>query len=744
MTDCYVLVEPFAPEKLEPVPIEDVSMFFGDSGQLAQKLEGFEKRDAQIEMAKLVAAAFNEEKILTVEAGTGTGKSLAYLVPAIMWAKKNNQKVVISTNTINLQEQLIKKDIPFLQNNSSLEFKAELIKGKHNYLCKRKLFETISMHQQELFDESERLKGESHIVEWAARTKEGSLSELNFVPPDDVWEKFCAENDICLKVRCPYYNECFYYQARRRANTADIIVANHHLLFADLSVKQDMPDTMGAILPPFKHIILDEAHNIEDIAAAYFGFSFSKSGLIKLLGRLQHSKYRGRGVLPETVMKLMSIGKTSTEQVTIQKLIDHINNDLMPYRSKVLVTTNSFFEELEDSIKSLASHYGKTKGENTLRINEDIQASPEWKTTVKPVIEALKKELTTFNKKIKEVAKLLELFDTPTKKEIEFNIITIKALIRRNDEYIKKLAFLIEPESDNVVMWFEWTRKSGALSYKVIPLDVAPLLVESLYSVHKTVILTSATLTIEQKFDFIEERVGLNLLPAERKSTALLQSPFNYDEQVLLAIPFDMPEPVSPKFDGALSNAIFDLVSLTDGKAFILFTSYYLLTKIFEELEPQLEGRCITPLKQGDMNRHHLLEQFKLDVHSCLFATDSFWEGVDVVGESLSSVIITKLPFKVPTDPVQEARAELLKSRGKDPFSDYAIPLAILKFRQGIGRLIRHKTDRGIITILDSRIITKFYGKKFIRSLFVSKPVIDSRLNIYEKIKTFLGSSPST
>lgn len=739
VSDCYVLVEPFTIQHRVVIQDQDMVDFFGEGGELSRGLEGFEQRDSQVRMAVQVAAAFNQEQVLTIEAGTGTGKSLAYLVPAINFALANRQKVVISTNTINLQEQLIKKDIPFLQQHSSLQFSAELIKGKNNYLCKKKLAEVLSLQQQELFDQGDVLQGESTVVAWAAKTRDGSQSELNFIPNEDLWEKFCVEGDLCLKVKCPYYNECFYYAARRRASTADIIVANHHLLFADLSVKQDMPESMGAILPPYKHVIVDEAHNIEEIAANYFGFMFSRFALIKLLGRLQHTKHRGRGILPEIVLKLMSAGKSAIEQGLLQKLINEINSELIPSRNKVMMSLSTYFDALESEVKTFAQN-NSNKEDLTFRVRDELIKSESWRLAVRPLLEAIKKELVAFNKKLKEVSKAFDQFDGKVKTDIEFQVVSLKAMIRRLDEHIKKLGFLIEPEDDNVVIWFEWSKKNGALSCRVIPLDVAPILADSLYTTHKTVVLTSATLTIEKQFHFMEQRLGLTLIAEDRRRTDMLPSPFDYDRQVLMGIPFDMPDPTGREFEAVLPDVIKQLIMASRGRTFVLFTSYHLLNKVYLSLVHELEVAGFTPLKQGAMNRHHLLEQFKQDVHSCLFATDSFWEGVDVVGEALSSVIITRLPFRVPTDPVHEARAELIKQRGKDPFSDYAIPLAVLKFRQGVGRLIRHKTDKGIVTILDSRIINKAYGKKFVRSLFVSKPLVESKLVLYQKISSFLNA----
>lgn len=732
--DCYVLVEPFTVEEVKPIELKNVDDFFVKGGVLSKKLEGYEERLSQVAMARSVANAFNNDKISAIEAGTGTGKSLAYLVPAILWSQLNNKKVVISTNTINLQEQLIAKDIPFLKENTDMDFSAVVIKGRSNYICHRKISEYNALKDEKLFNDQN--ESEKAIISWSSKTNSGSFSELNFVINQDLVEKFASEPDMCLKLKCPDYRNCFYYKARRESMEADVIIANHHLLFADISVKQDMPDDVGAVLPPYKHVIIDEAHNIEDIASSYFGFSISRFGFVKMLGRLQHSKHRGRGVLPEFVAKLGILSKKKHDQAVVQTLVNLVTNDLIPYRNQVLLHSNVIFDELEDAVYALSKEFLVDKKTFSLRIKPEMKSSDTWIYNVVPKLVALKKELIGFSRKMKSVAKELDLLDEKLKKKTEFYISTLKAMVRRLDEYVKKISLLLDTDEESNIFWFEWKKKKGYLACKVMPLEVAPLLKSKLYDAHKTVILTSATLMVDNKFDFLSKRIGTDLLDKERFESDFFESPFDYDKQVRLFIPSDVPEPTDFKFSDNLHGYIKSLIQSSKGRAFFLFTSYYLLDKVFGHVQNNLPEYQL--LKQGDCSRSILLDQFKEDIGSSLFATDSFWEGVDVSGESLSMVTITKLPFKVPTDPLHEARADSLKKNGFDPFRDYAVPLAILKMKQGIGRLIRHRNDKGVIVILDKRIVTKNYGKKVMRSLFVKKPHFIEFEKIQSSIQDFI------
>ncbi len=645
--------------------IKDV---LAQNGFISQKLDNFEERPEQIEMSCAVRRAFDSHRNLAVEAGTGVGKSFAYLVPAIQYAVNNAEqdtsskplKTLISTYTITLQEQLINKDIPLLLKCMPNNFTAVLAKGRNNYLCKRRLRFALEM-QRYLFDET---SDELHeINEWSKNTKDGSLSDLNFWPNSQSWDKVKSEHGNCPGRKCENYSDCFYRNARRKMNQADIIVANHALLFSDLVLKEEG----FSFLPEYQFVVIDEAHNIEHVAEEHLGINISSGRFKFLLDRLYN---------PRTHKGFLAYTKA------------HDAMDIVVDTGKA---ANRFF-------KNVQAWFEENKKETSGKCYKNFVED-----NVTGYLNNLKTELSKIAKNTKDKD---EQFETKRFSDICAELVQdINAFLRQSHE--------------DQIYWIEVGGSRGTkVSLRSAPINVGPDVKKLLFEKHDSVILTSATLSVngesdKKGFEFFAGRIGL-----EDFDSLKLGSPFDYENHVTMYIEKQLPDPNQRGFIAEASETIKKYIAKTQGRAFVLFTSYSMLGEIAEQLSSWLKENEIILFQQGsDMDRTTLLTRFKAEGRNVLFGTDSFWQGVDVPGDALSNVIIVKLPFAVPDQPLLAGRLEQIKEKGGNPFFDYQLPSAIIKFKQGFGRLIRKKTDSGIVVVLDSRILSKPYGKKFLNAI---------------------------
>ncbi|HKF24914.1 MAG TPA: ATP-dependent DNA helicase [Candidatus Acidoferrum sp.] len=627
----------------EGVPAAELGMadVFGPGGLLERSMMGgYEHRPAQLEMAEAVHEAFREHHHAIVEAGTGTGKTLAYLLPAIA----SGRRVVISTATKSLQEQLYHKDIPFLQKHFAPKLKVAVMKGRGNFLCKTKLH---AMAEAPMLKGMEELDGFRQIRDWVKLTETGDRAELTFLSDDsDLWTRLDARRETCTGQKCPEYGECFVTGMHARAKEADLIIVNHHLFFADLALKHD---DFGSILPDYSAVVFDEAHEIEDVASDYFG--------------RQISNYRFEELARDAdqALRLLKLGTPS----------------LLRRTQRIRERSRSFFESFPP--REGRFPFSRQEREAFLEQNRETY------TAMIDALKGLESEFAAVTQKPEELTRLG----------------------RRSFELRQELAFLFESSEKNFVYWFE--RRNKGVFLAATPIDVSQILRERLFEQFDTVVLTSATLTVGGRFDYIKQRLGL-----DHGKERTLPPEFHYGEQALLYLPQRMPDVRDAGFQAKAADEILRLLGLSEGRAFCLFTSYSQMRDLYE----RVNARSPFPLLlQGTAPRSVLLERFKTTPNAVLFATASFWQGVDVPGEQLSCVIVDRLPFAVPSDPVVAARVNALNEEGRNAFAEYQVPQAVLSLKQGFGRLIRSKTDRGVLSILDNRIQRMAYGKIFLESL---------------------------
>lgn len=732
-TRCYQVVSPHTEQKGELLSMEEISRIFAPDGMMGH-LKGYEQRDEQVRMALTVAEAFNRDLVTLIEAGTGTGKSLAYLVPSILWAVRNNQRVVVSTNTINLQEQLIKKDLPFLARNSSIEFKAVLVKGRSNYVCLRKL-EQVEAEPSLFPDEaSEELTA---IIEWSKACQDGCRSDLSFTPRHSSWEEVCCEADQCSRSRCKHFNRCFFYRARREASAARILVVNHALLLSDIVLRQETGYDATAILPPFSRLIFDEGHHLEDVATSHLSQVITRGGIIKQLHRLVPPKANRSGLLTIISARITRDLPESREGLYME-LSGLLESHLLPKSRDLEQLTEQTMDWLALSLEHDAG--GVAGREQKLRITPDEERKPFWQEC-RLRLKALADALNDYTSALRTLVRRCEDLPEKLREKLADQLLDTAGIEGRLQGMADTTLFFIS-EAEGYCRWIESKRGSRGVQARLCaaPLDISGQVKETVLDRLKTIIVTSATLTVGGEFSYLKKRTGFGLLPKARLKELCLASPFDYASQVFVAVPDDMPEPTANGFREALEERILRAVAIARGGAFILFTSYDMLNKVYTALLPDLTRLGLTSLKQGETGRHALLARFRTEGNAVLFGTDSFWEGVDVKGEALRLVIIARLPFQVPTEPVQQARSEKIEADGGDPFREFSVPQAVIKFRQGFGRLIRSRDDRGAVLILDRRVVTKNYGKKFLRSLPDTELVRGTSDEVFARMVLFLGA----
>ena len=726
--DVYVVAEPVAVRDLQPLDRRALMGTLEPGGALNRLVPWFEERPSQVGMLGTVCDAFNGDGILAVEAGTGVGKSLAYLLPALSWAARNGERVVVSTNTINLQQQLMEKDIPLVKRvlaQDGLDPRVALVKGRGNYLCLHRLAEAAE--ETTLFEEPD---GElAAIGEWALTTSTGDRTDLSFFPSDETWSRVCSEPDACHGLRCSRREGCFVLRARREASAASVLVANHHLLFADLALRMaggGFEDP--AVLPPYRRVIFDEAHNVEKAATSFFSRSFNRFSLMRYLNRL-HRRRKGRvvGLVP---------------------MLAKISGQPLKGAAGLIAAVREAAEALDERCLGLMGEEGTfllEPGSQDRFSEQTASALSDLSAAIRSLVESLTGAVE------KAVGK--------NEKETENLAWEIRVQLNRLSEAAGIAErFRAGEIAGNDVFWMEALRGQrtrreggpahaaapaeparGAARLVITPLDIGPLMREAVYEPLPTVVFTSATLAVADSFAYWAGRIGLDARAGREVSTGVFPSPFDYRSNVLVGVPTDAPPPDAPGYRGFLARFLGEALAASRGGALVLFTSRALLREMHEAVAPNLAGLGIRVLRQGEDDRARLLERFRDETSSVLFATDSFWEGVDAPGETLHAVVLCRLPFRVPSEPVLKARMAAVEAAGGNPFTELSLPDAVVRMRQGFGRLMRRRDDRGVVLVLDSRIVTKRYGQVFLDSLPGARRLVTDSSGVLAGVAEFFG-----
>ena len=705
----YVVTEPVPGREIRPLDTRELAATLRAGGALQRLHPGYEQRPGQVSMLQAVCDAFNDEVIVAAEAGTGIGKSLAYLIPAVAWAAANDERVVVSTATINLQQQLLAQDLPLVQRILGTQVKSCLVKGRGNYLCLRRLRDAYAEAQgmriptaagaDEPLDEpaAEEVRA---LYEWSLVSPTGSRSDIPFPNSAATWDLVCSEGDACSALRCPEREACFVLRARREAAAARLLIVNHHLLFADLALRDAGAGGRGAlqsaaVLPGFARIVFDEAHAIESSAVSFFSQRISRAGLERMASRLV-SQRRGRihGLIPRRADWFVSAG----QQVG------------------ALVTQVDRLRRLALRLEQAAA--APLAGESAVVLDGAGSG---------PLLELLATVAGALLEIAAAVGKALDRLDRADQDSPD--AVELHIQVRRMHDAAQLCEQLrateTAPPADaaattGTVRWVEGRRRrDGSTSawLVVTPVEVAPLLRAAVFDRYPSVVLTSATLTVAGEFGFWCGRVGLGGEVSRSVFTERYPSPFAYREQVLVGIPADAPDPTSADHQAWLGRYLVPVLRASRGRALVLFTSYAMLERCYRQVQEPLARDGIAVLRQGDEDRHRLLRRFRRDTASVLLATDSFWEGIDAPGETLSLVAICRLPFEVPTHPVAVAQMARVAAVGADPFTALTLPRAVMRVRQGFGRLIRRHDDRGVVLLLDARLTRRSYGEVFLRSL---------------------------
>ena len=734
-----------SPERnYDPLDIDAVRDIFGARGALARAMAGnapppseegaddpppmaYECRTGQIEMAAAVADAFNGGRHLVVEAGTGIGKSMAYLAPAVLWAVRNRAPVVVSTNTKNLQSQLFEKDLPLVRRALGVDFKAALLKGRRNYLCLRKLFFILRQARHELeADEKLRML---NVLPWSVWSETGDISE-NIVSGRPgfgaLWSRLSTIGEECLARGCRHFRKCFLWRARALSQSADVVVANHSLVFADLNAKNPS-------LPPARQLVFDEAHNLEEAATAHLTYEVSHSRLFLVLHRLHRSGRRGAtGLLSTAVAHLGGADCRADPELTAMAL--KFAEDAQRAVEACAETAGRFFDALAGLLPK--------SGESSARYEAERKRSLPWD----PVDAARTELFEGAGRTLAAVDALADMVkdmaddDFPHRSDLLRDLQASSQWLR---EVTEDATFVLDGGHPDYVYWVErQSAKYGGARALAAPVAVGALLHDQLYVRRQSVVFCSATMTVKGKFDFLSRRLGIDRIAPERLRTLNAGSPFDYPNQCLLVAPVFLPEPGEAGRDYAkeLAELLGEVYRVSDGRGLALFTSYDMLVKVADDLEERLAPDRIRVLAQGRSgSREGITATFRRGGRSVLLGTHSFWEGVDVVGDALSCLAIARLPFMVQTEPLVEARCERVEKEGGNAFMEYSLPSAVIRFRQGFGRLIRSRSDRGVAIIADRRAVAKRYGAMFLDSLPVRAKTFSDRGKFLEAIAAFLG-----
>ena len=707
--DDYADEAPTAESTAQPRPLRaldpaGVSDDLGPDGPVARVMQRFEDRPTQRAMARAVVGLYNDGGVGLLEAGTGVGKSLGYLIPALRWAAANAERTVVSTNTINLQEQLVRKDLPFLRDALGAEqnVRFALLKGWRNYLCKLRLAQATLLGPTLVEDDASADLEAIRI--WAETTEDGSLSSLPTPPRAEVWDEVAAESDLCTRNACPHFQDCFLFRARREAAQADVVVVNHHLLMSDVAVRRAAGNWEdAAVIPPYTRLVIDEGHHLEDAASAHLGVTTSRRALQRLFNRLDR---RGRGLVNTLVDRLSAshdLLATASLDVVTQRIVPAVRSA----------------REKGDLVFDLLLAVLQAGGAPILRMTDDFTQHPVWKGGLHIALTDLLRELRVLGDSLTLVVDRLQGGDRRDDALVML-VNELRAVARRLDAATDGLMLALRPpaSAEPMVRWLEVKGREGNVAVTAVPLDLAPILRDDLFTRVKTAIVTSATLGTEGDFEFVAHRFGLDgraITPV----TAAFASPFDYQSQALLVVPTDIP---APNEDAAAHfSAVIKVVSgvarASGGGMFVLFTSHRDVRAAADALRRSDIGAQFTLLVHGEDGRDALLDRFRSCGNAILLGTSSYWEGVDVPGSALRALVIARLPFRVPSEPVTAAQCEAITARGGDAFAEYMLPHASLRLKQGFGRLIRTGTDRGAIVIADPRVITKRYGRELLRDL---------------------------
>ena len=737
--------------------VDGLEAVLSPGGRLGDHIEGYEDRPEQREMLRFVAERYDEGGVGIVEAGTGTGKSLAYLLPALSWASRNGERTVLSTNTINLQEQLIRADLPIARELLDEEVEWALVKGRHNYVSIRRA-RLAAASAPDLFVE-DRGAEMKRILDWIDATEDGSRSDLPFEPSPEAWEEVRSDTDICLRSQCPHYQECFYQRSRRAASSAKVLVVNHHLLFTDLAVRADSGDfDAPAVLPPYRRVILDEAHNIEDAATAHLGAELTRRSVLRPFARLEGAG--GKGVLAALERSFAGARSGGEAEALRARIRDRIRPTLRRARRRAV----AFLDALEPSLPARPNRPRRIgRGEGDL-------PEPLERAEVRTTLEALLGAVADLVRELEELHARIDM-DEAWGERMEGRLLDLASVGRRLVRLGAGLRLVLDPgeEAAGYVRWMErrgsntagldprasagpWTESGAAPSARsrlpgkapgdlllaAAPVEVGGFLNATLLQEMDTVLFTSATLATRGRFDFLRERLGLG----EGVAEVLLPSPFDHRSQSRLCVPTDLPDlrRAEDSFLAAAAGIVREVADLTGGGVFVLFTSHRALRRVAELLREDREANRWPLFVQGEGSRSRLLSSFTRSGDAILLGTASFWEGVDVRGRALRALILQKLPFKVPTEPVTAARVEAVRALGRDPFWSYLLPQAALRLKQGFGRLIRSRSDRGAVLLLDDRILRRRYGRYFRGSLPPAPLVKGLWPDVRRRLRDFYGA----
>ncbi|MCK9171443.1 MAG: DEAD/DEAH box helicase family protein [Treponema sp.] len=717
-TDVYVVMEPVKPKEIKKLNLDDTALYLENGGPLSVQSSAYEERPVQIDLLRKIAESFNKNALGVFEAGTGVGKSYAYLIPAMLWAVENRERVIISTGTINLQQQLCEKDIPAAEKIIGRKIKSVLVKGRQNYVCLRRLQD--AGNERELFGEDTGMF--DSITDWAKTSQTGSKSDLAFMPPESVWSRIKSESDACMGARCPFHSVCFVMKVRREASDAQLIIVNHHLLFADIESRMNGAGYDDqAVLPPYRRIVFDEAHGIENAATSFFSESVNRFALLKQVNLMyRHRKNYEAGYIPSLAILSSNEDKAVESYIIVNRIkktvsdLETASQDLMKDVGATIRLCDATVRDF-GPVLSLTATLAQTVSEFTSLVKEIMQGIADDDKTAGAYWEA-----RLVVRRLDNAVLLLHDFASwDEKRELVFWL---------QRKYLSKDAPSAKDDDDRAYTVFTKT-----------PLDIAPLMSTGVFEPMESVVCTSATLEINHDFGWWMRRSGVAFAEESRLLFGDFPSPFPYKKNLLFAVPKDAPFPENGmEFQAYIESAIARLITAAQGRTLVLFTSYDMLRSAFRGVKLQLKEFDGILIKQGDDDNSRLLDMFREDTTSVLFATDSFWQGVDVPGESLSQVIIVKLPFTVPNDPVFTARAEAVTLRGGNSFMELSVPEAVIKFRQGFGRLIRRSDDRGCVIVLDRRIYEKRYGQIFINSIPETKRSYEKLDDIVKQVEQFL------